>query len=64
MWVKKMNQLKNIKKGIFEENPILFSMLGLCPALAVTTKFENAYLNICAKRPMLTFNPVYIKIDK
>lgn len=42
MWVKKMNQLKNIKKGIFEENPILFSMLGLCPALAVTTKLENA----------------------
>ncbi len=37
-----MNQLKNIKKGIFEENPILFSMLGLCPALAVTTKLENA----------------------
>ena len=27
-------------------------------------KFENAYLNICAKRPMLTYNPIYIKTDK
>lgn len=37
-----MNQLKNFTKGIFDENPILFSILGLCPALAVTTKLENA----------------------
>jgi len=37
-----MKQLKNFTKGIFDENPILFSILGLCPALAVTTKLENA----------------------
>jgi malonyl-ACP O-methyltransferase BioC len=27
-------------------------------------KFENAYKNICAKRPMLTYNPIYMKIHK
>ncbi|MGI6787342.1 MAG: electron transport complex subunit RsxE [Acholeplasmataceae bacterium] len=30
------------KKGIFKENPIFISLLGLCPALAVTNSFEGA----------------------
>ena len=30
------------KKGLFKENPIFISLLGLCPALAVTTSFESA----------------------
>lgn len=37
-----MNQKQNFLKGIFQENPILVSMLGLCPTLAITTKLENA----------------------
>lgn len=37
-----MNQFNNFTKGLLKENPILFSMLGLCPALAITTKLENA----------------------
>ena len=37
-----MNQLKNFIKGVYKENPIVFSTLGLCPALAITTKLENA----------------------
>ena len=37
-----MNQKQNFLKGLFKENPILVSMLGLCPALAITDKFENA----------------------
>lgn len=37
-----MNQIENFTKGIFKENPILFSVLGLCPALAITTKLQNA----------------------
>ena len=37
-----MNQLNNFTKGVLKENPILFSLLGLCPALAVTTKLETA----------------------
>ena len=27
-------------------------------------KFEKAYKSLCVKRPMLTYNPIYIKIDK
>ena len=37
-----MNQLTNFMKGIYKENPIVFSTLGLCPALAITTKLQNA----------------------
>ena len=37
-----MNQLNNLMKGIYKENPIVFSALGLCPALAITTKLQNA----------------------
>ncbi|HHU56508.1 MAG TPA: electron transport complex subunit E [Acholeplasmataceae bacterium] len=33
---------ENFLKGIFKENPILVSMLGFCPTLAITTKLENA----------------------
>lgn len=33
---------ENFLKGIVKENPILVSMLGLCPALAITTSLENA----------------------
>jgi len=29
-------------KGIFKENPIFISALGLCPTLAVTTSLDNA----------------------
>jgi electron transport complex protein RnfE len=31
------------KKGILKENQIFVSLLGLCPALAVTTSFEGAF---------------------
>ena len=36
--------MKRILNGIIKENPTFVLLLGLCPALAVTTKFENAYL--------------------
>lgn len=40
---KKENSVKeNFLKGIIKENPILVSMLGLCPTLAITTSLENA----------------------
>lgn len=37
-----MKQINNLLKGITYENPILHSLLGLCPVLAITTKLENA----------------------
>jgi electron transport complex protein RnfE len=36
-----MNYWKEFSKGIFRENPLLILLLGLCPALAVTTSVEN-----------------------
>lgn len=35
------NHLQEIAKGIYRENPVLISMLGLCPTLAVTTQTIN-----------------------
>ena len=26
------------------------------------SKFENAYLNLCSRRPTLTYNPIYLRI--
>jgi electron transport complex protein RnfE len=34
--------LKELVKGLFKENPIFIIMLGLCPALAVSTTVGNA----------------------
>ncbi|MFH2084520.1 MAG: electron transport complex subunit E [Candidatus Omnitrophota bacterium] len=34
--------MKDFLKGIFEKNPILFYLLGLCPTLAVTSNVINA----------------------
>jgi len=38
----KVNQKENFLNGIIKENPILVSMLGLCPTLAITVTLENA----------------------
>ncbi len=34
--------LKEFLKGLFRENPVFVIILGLCPALAVSTSVENA----------------------
>ena len=40
--------MKTIWNGMIRENPIFVLMLGLCPTLAVTNKFESAYMmGIC-----------------
>lgn len=36
--------MKQIFKTMVNENPLFVLMLGLCPALAVTTNFESAYM--------------------
>jgi len=36
-----MNWLNDVTRGIFKENPLFVLMLGLCPALAVTTSLMN-----------------------
>jgi electron transport complex protein RnfE len=37
-----MTRLKILTRGIIKENPVLVLLLGLCPALAVSTQAENA----------------------
>lgn len=37
-----MKYIKEFTKGIIKENPLFVSILGLCPALAITTKLQNA----------------------
>ncbi|MFH1874501.1 MAG: electron transport complex subunit E [Pseudomonadota bacterium] len=34
--------MKELRKGIFKENPVLILLLGLCPALAVSSSIVNA----------------------
>lgn len=36
-----MSRLKNLTRGIIEENPVLVLLLGTCPALAVTSSAKN-----------------------
>lgn len=36
-----MNQLQNFTKGLIKENPVYILLLGLCPALGVTTSAFN-----------------------
>jgi len=36
-----MNQLQNFSKGLIKENPVFVMLLGLCPALGVTTSAIN-----------------------
>ncbi|MBQ7321676.1 MAG: electron transport complex subunit E [Clostridia bacterium] len=33
---------KQIREGLFENNPVLVQLLGMCPTLAVTTSITNA----------------------
>ncbi len=36
-----MSNFKELTKGIFRENPVLITLLGMCPTLAVTTAASN-----------------------
>lgn len=49
-------------KGIFKENPIFFIVLGLCPALAVSTSVNNAIGMGAAVIFVLVFSNVIISI--
>lgn len=57
-----MTQLQNFTKGLFKENPILVSMLGLCPTLAISTKLENALGMGIAILIVLTFSNLIVSL--
>lgn len=56
--------MKKIINGIIFENPILVGTLGLCSALAVTNKFENAYVMGLCVLIVLTLSNLIISIIK
>lgn len=56
--------MKIILNGIIKENPTFVLLLGLCPALAVTTKVENAYLMGICVLIVLMFSSLIVSIIK
>ena len=56
--------MKKIINGIIFENPILVGTLGLCSALAVTNKFENAYVMGLCVLMVVTLSNLIISIIK
>lgn len=57
--------MKIIWNGLIKENPTFVLLLGLCPALAVTTKFETAYMmGICVLFVLLFSNFVISLLRK
>lgn len=56
--------MKIILNGIFKENPVLVLLLGLCSTLAVTTKFENAYLMGICVIIVLAFSNITVSLIK
>lgn len=57
--------MKQIFKTMVNENPLFVLMLGLCPALAVTTNFESAYMmGLCFLIVIVVSNVIISVIKK
>lgn len=57
--------MRMIQNGIIKENPVFVLLLGLCSTLAITTKFENAYLmGICVTLVLTISNFIISMIRK
>lgn len=59
-----MNKLSILTKGLLRENPTLVLVLGMCPALAVTTSAVNALGMGLATTFVLTMSNMLISILK
>ncbi|MBE6138207.1 MAG: RnfABCDGE type electron transport complex subunit E [Firmicutes bacterium] len=56
--------MKTILNGIIKENPVFVLLLGLCPALAVTTTIENAFMMGFCVLVVLFFSNLIVSIIK
>lgn len=54
--------MKKVFNGLFSENPVTVLLLGLCSALAVTTKVENAYLMGLSVTIILIFSELVVSL--
>ena len=61
--MKDNSKLLNFTKGLWKENPILVTMLGLCPTLAITYKVENALGMGLAVLFVLVMSNLIISLD-
>ena len=58
-----MNQLvRQLKKGILDENPVLVQLLGMCPTLATTTSVKNALGMGLAATAVLICSNIFISL--
>lgn len=56
--------MKTIINGIKNENPTFVLLLGLCPALAVTSKFETAYIMGLCVLIILVISNLFVSLTK
>jgi len=59
-----MNQIKNLTKGFFKENPVFVLFLGLCPTLGVSTSAINGLGMGLATTFVLVMSNLVISIVK
>ncbi len=55
---------RDLQRGIWDENPVLVQMLGLCPALAVTNTVENSLAMGLATFFVLFFSSLLVSTFK
>jgi electron transport complex protein RnfE len=57
--------IQEVKRGLFDENPILVLALGLCPALATSTSVQNGFgMGIAATFVLLCSNIIISMLRK
>ena len=54
--------LKRLKEGIWDNNPTLVQLLGMCPTLATTTSVENAIGMGLAATAVLIFSNLFVSL--
>lgn len=59
-----MNQLNNFTKGFLKENPLFVLLLGMCPALAVTSSAFNGLGMGLATTFVLLMSNIFISLVK
>lgn len=60
-----MNFMTSLKNGLFYQNPVFVQLIGMCPALAVSTTLENALgMGISATAVLICSNMVISALRK
>ncbi|WP_129409913.1 electron transport complex subunit RsxE [Marinitoga lauensis] len=59
-----MANIKNLKAGLFQQNPTFIQVLGMCPTLATTTNAENALGMGLATLAVLILSNIVVSLIK